>query len=221
VDLQAVVFDFDGTIFDTETVTFDAVVDVYAAHHRHLDPVWWAEMIGTTTDASDTALERLAEDVGLDVNFLAVEVRARVRERLQTAKARPGVVELVAECVAANIPLAVATSAPRSWVTRHLTHLGLLDDFAVLVPVDEVTFAKPHPEPYLTACRLVGAEPHRSVAIEDSPPGVHSAVAAGLFTLAVASHLTRGLDLSRAHRQFPSLEGVRLASLQEAVAARV
>jgi HAD superfamily hydrolase (TIGR01509 family) len=220
VTLQAVVFDFDGTIFDTETTTYDAVVDVYAAHKRPLDQHWWSTMIGTTTDATDAALERLADECGLDVNFIAIEVRARVRELLRNARPRPGVEALVEECRSMGIPLAVATSAPRKWVAHHLTNLGMLELFSALVPVDEVRYAKPHPEPYLTACRLLQAEPRQSVAIEDSPPGVRSAVSAGLFTLGVASHLTRGLDLSLADQEHDSLEGVCLADLQAAVAAR-
>ncbi len=220
VTLQAVVFDFDGTIFDTETTTYDAVVDVYTAHGRPLDQAWWSTMIGTTVDATDVALKRLAEECGIDVNFIAIEVRARVRELLLQARPRPGVEALVLECTEAGIPLAVATSAPRKWVAHHLSNLGLLDSFAALVPVDEVRHAKPHPEPYLTACRLIDAAPRHSVAIEDSPPGVRSAVSAGLFTLGVASHLTRGLDLSLAHQQHASLEGIDLAALRVAVANR-
>lgn len=217
VTLQGVVFDFDGTIFDTESVTYQAVADVYALHHRELDRHWWSMMIGTTTDATITALERLADDVGLDLAFVTFEIRTRVRELLSTAQARPGVESLVRECQAAGVPIAIATSAPRDWVERHLANLDLLDDFRIMVPVDEVENAKPHPEPYLTACRLMGAEPRWSVAIEDSPPGVRSAVAAGLFTLGVAGALTATLDLSHAHRCYPSLASVDLAALQAAI----
>jgi HAD superfamily hydrolase (TIGR01509 family) len=213
VNVQAVVFDFDGTIFDTETVSYDAVADVYAAHNRSLDPAWWSTMIGTTVDATDTALERLAVDVGLDIEFVQVEIRARVRELLLAARPRPGV-------EAADIPLAIATSAPRTWVERHLANLGLLHDFPVVVPVDEVTYAKPHPEPYTTACRLLNADPRWSVAIEDSAPGVQSAVAAGLFTLGVASNLTRHNGLPLAHQQHDTLEHVRLADLHQAIQTR-
>lgn len=220
MSLQAVVFDFDGTIFDTETVTYDAVADIYAAHSRHLDPVWWSTMIGTTVDATDVALERLADDVGLDVGFVMVETRARIRELLLVSRPRPGVEALVKECQAADVPLAIATSAPRWWVEDHLANLGLLHDFPVLVPVDEVTFAKPHPEPYATACRLLNADPRWSVAIEDSAPGVQSAVAAGLFTLGVASHLTRESGLPHAHQQHDTLEHVRLADLHRAIQTR-
>lgn len=218
--IQAVVFDFDGTIFDTETVTFDAVRAVYQAHHRHLDPVWWSHMIGTTVDAADAALERLASQVGLDVSFVMAETRAKVRELLAVAKPRAGVEALVKECQAEGVALAIATSAPRDWVERHLSNLGLLTDFPVIVTVDDVGSAKPHPEPYMLACRLLAVDPERSVAIEDSPPGVQSAFAAGLYTVGVPSHLTRDLDLSPAHRQYESLELVCLADLRAAVNGR-
>ena len=218
--VQAVVFDFDGTIFDTETVMYEAIADVYTSHGRHLDPGWWATMIGTTVDASDTALERLADDVGLDVEFVLLESRRRVRELLVSARPRPGVEALVKECQAAAIPIAIATSAPRAWVEQHLTNLGLLADFPVIVPLDEVKHAKPHPEPYLTACRLLDAQPHGSIAIEDSPPGVRSAVSAGLYTLGIASQLTRGLDLAPAHEQHESLEDIRLDHLHRAITGR-
>ena len=218
--MQAVVFDFDGTIFDTETVTFEAVSDVYAGHHRHLDVLWWSSMIGTTIDAAEAALDRLADDVGLDRAFVMVETRARVRELLRSAGPREGVESLIKECQSEGVALAIATSAPRSWVERHLTDIGLRNDFGTIVPIDDVRNPKPHPEPYLTACRLLGADPHASVAIEDSPPGVRSAVAAGLFTVGVASTLTRHLDLSPAHAQYTSLDEVRLASLHTAIRTR-
>jgi len=84
-----------------------------------------------------------------------------------------------------GVPLAIATSSPRVRLDATLRALGLQDLFVVTVARDEVLAAKPAPDAFLRAAELLGAAPHRCVAVEDSLPGVASAVAAGMRVLAV------------------------------------
>jgi beta-phosphoglucomutase-like phosphatase (HAD superfamily) len=81
------------------------------------------------------------------------------------------------------------------------------------VSIDDVARGKPFPDPYEKACELLGCAVSGAIAIEDSAPGVTSAVAAGLFTVAVPHELTRLHDISGAHLVLPSLAGVTLADL--------
>ncbi len=211
--IEAIVFDFDGTLVDTETPQFHAMQSVYNDHGLDLDPTWWASFIGTLTDATEAALDRLTPEVAVSRAFLYDSARERYREALHKSGPRPGVEALLAECRSAGVKVAIATNAPKSWVQRHLNRVQLADWFDTIVSVDEVRYGKPHPEPYSTACHKIGALPQRCVAVEDSPTGVASAVAAGLFTVAVRCFPAASVDLSQAHVELDSLANVDLDGL--------
>lgn len=218
--IEAVVFDFDGTIVDTEVPAFASVAEMFAARSYVLDRDRWVSHIGTRVDAFDDALTLLADITGESYDGLYAHAVNRHRDLTERASARPGVLELVAECREHGILLAVATSASRRWVEPHLARLGVLDAFSTIVPAEEVGNHKPHPEPYLTACVRLGVSPERCVAIEDSPTGVQSAAAAGLFTLGVPGPLTVHLDLDGAHVWLESLAAVTVAWLARTLAER-
>ena len=97
---------------------------------------------------------------------------------------RPGAKELLAALRAEGVPLALVTATHRHLVDVALLTIGA-DNFDAVVAGDEVDRTKPHPMPYLTAARLVGATAPECVAVEDSPNGVRSARAAGCAVLAV------------------------------------
>jgi HAD superfamily hydrolase (TIGR01509 family) len=100
--------------------------------------------------------------------------------------ARPGALELVGALRDAGVPLAVASNSERPFVEGALGAAGLLDGtFVAVVSATDVEHHKPAPDLYLRACELLGAEPGRCAALEDSVPGVASARAAGLFTIGV------------------------------------
>jgi HAD superfamily hydrolase (TIGR01509 family) len=100
---------------------------------------------------------------------------------------RPGARELLAEVAAAGIAHALVTSSQRAFAEAVLASTGLR--FPVVVTGDDVTAHKPDPQPYLLAARLLGVDPGRCVALEDSPNGVASATAAGCLVIAVPSLL--------------------------------
>jgi HAD superfamily hydrolase (TIGR01509 family) len=101
---------------------------------------------------------------------------------------RPGARELLESLVAQGVPCALVTM---SWESLATAVVGNLPNgsFAAVVTGDVVHHGKPHPEPYLAAARLLGVDLAACIAIEDSPPGVASAVAAGIPTIAVPSHV--------------------------------
>ena len=125
---------------------------------------------------------------------------------------RVGLLQLVR---AAGIPTALVTSTGRQLVEIALETLGR-DRFDVVVCGDEVVAPKPDPEPYLTAARLLGVPIERCVAIEDSPAGVASAVAAGAAVLAVPSEVP--LDRADGVHLLESLTGADLELLARLVA---
>ena len=110
-------------------------------------------------------------------------VTERVRDH--GVPVRPGARELLAEVAAAGLPHALVTSSEREFMDAVLARTGLR--FDALVCADDVSVTKPDPEPYLLAAKLLGADPARCVALEDSPNGVASAEAAGCRVIAVPS----------------------------------
>lgn len=180
----AVFWDMDGTLVDTEPYWINAehsIVeeaggvwnDEYAHQLVGNDLMVSAEFI---RDNSPVTLEpvEIVED-------LLRRVIAQVSEHVPW---RPGAIELLTALGAAGVPNALVTMSWRSLADSVVTALPE-GTFAAVITGDEVEHGKPHPEPYLAAARALGVEVADCVAIEDSPTGVRSAVAAGVPTLAV------------------------------------
>lgn len=182
--LKAVLWDLDGTLVDTEPYWIaceHALVAEYGGTWTAADA---HSIIGFDLLASAHEL-RTRGGVQLDphqiVEWLLDGVIARVEHDLPW---RPGAAELLAECVAADISCALVTM---SW--RRLADAAIdaapVGSFRASITGDEVTNGKPDPEPYLAAAAALGVDPRDCVAIEDSPTGVASALAAGCVTLGV------------------------------------
>jgi HAD superfamily hydrolase (TIGR01509 family) len=207
--LHAFVFDFDGTLIDTETPLFEAARQVFRDHEVDLELEWWAPHVGTTVEPDIIGELERRLNRGVDRSAASARVRELNRAGVANARTRPGAIELITEAVAHGIGLAVASNAPRSWIEQHLDRVGLLQHFSVVVSIDDVRYGKPHPEPFATAARLLGADPGKSLGFEDSTVGVASAVAAGLYTVAIPGALTGEVHrYDEAHRVVPSLNDV-------------
>jgi HAD superfamily hydrolase (TIGR01509 family) len=109
-----------------------------------------------------------------------------------------GIRELIAALADAGVPTAVASTSPANWVVPAAERIGLGGSFQAIVTGDEVRNRKPAPDVYLEAARRVGAAPSRTVAIEDSAPGIAAARAAGMRTVAIPHWLTARHDLGAA-----------------------
>lgn len=216
--MDALVFDFDGLILDTETALFAATATVFTDHGIDLDAAWWASEILGTADRPHWT-EILAGRIGRaldDRDALMAARNQRYHEALALEAVRPGVVELLEEAAGDGIRCAVASSSSREWVEGHLARLGILERFDAVRTADDVQVGrtKPAPDLFVAACDAVGAEPGRSVALEDSPNGVAAALAAGMKVVAVAAGLTAGLAFPEAHVVVASLDDVGLDELR-------
>jgi HAD superfamily hydrolase (TIGR01509 family) len=212
-DLDAVVLDFDGTIFDSETPIYRASAAALAEMGFELTVPGWATVVGHGEDDSYRAM---CAAVGTEFDRDEFDERYAAQDRSwrDTLPALPGVERLTAELVDAGIPLGIASSSPASWVEHHLDRLGLADRFAVVATRDRVEGrSKPDPASYRYALEHLGAAPARSVAIEDSAPGVAAALGAGLRVVAVPSHITVHTDLSGAHRSVATLADLAISDL--------
>lgn len=188
-------------------------------HGQQLARGQWQTIIGT--DGVFDPWEELQRRVGRNLYPDLASRRKARRDELQAAHGpRDGVLAWLDQADQLGLPVAIASSSPRAWVEGHLNRLGLVHRFAVLVCRDVDVPPKPDPTSYREACLRLGAEPERSVAVEDSIHGVVAAVAAGLFTVAVPHGLTEDLDLSAADVIVPTLLDLTLADVLDQAATR-
>lgn len=201
----------DGTLFDSE-VLWDVAINELAASFGAVVPLdIRLAMVGTSMHDSMELLHHGIGQPWRDGPASADWINERVGQLFETQLVwRPGARELLHEVRAAGVPTALVTATRRRLVEVAVETAGR-HNFDVLVCGDEVTFTKPHPEPYETAARLLGVDVTRCVAIEDSPTGVASAVAAGATVLAVPHHVRLSPGPRVTLRE--SLAGVGLADL--------
>ncbi|WP_328426645.1 HAD family phosphatase [Micromonospora sp. NBC_00389] len=203
-------FDMDGTLVDSEKLWDVALQELARDYGGELSIAARRSIVGTSMADS---MRILHDDLGQperDPALSAAWINTRILELFRTGlQWRPGALALLRAVRAADIPTALVTSSGRPLVEIALDTLGR-DSFDAVVCGDEVVAAKPHPEPYLTAARLLGVPIGRCVAIEDSPTGVASALAAGAAVLAVP---VEALPVMAGVRQLESLTGADLELL--------
>jgi HAD superfamily hydrolase (TIGR01509 family) len=217
-DLAAVIFDFDGIILDSETPEYESHRRIYERFGVALTVEEWCGVIGTWSEGHDeqwfTRLcARSASPPDRDAYFAE---RRRIFEEIVPADSMRGVRALLSTLRTAGIPVAVASSAPARWVVGAVERLGIAAQFGAVVTGDQVAHRKPAPDVYLAAAARLGVDPARSVAIEDSNPGIAAARSAGMKTVAIPHWLTErhdlsGADLTVAHAGELTIE--RLAAL--------
>ncbi len=197
--LEAIVFDFDGTILDTETPDFQTWQEIYRGHGVELPRDVWLQCVGGGTGefAPDDYLEEL---LGRDIDreHLRTERRKQFLDRVRVEPVMPGVLELIDAAERRGVRLAVASSSDRKWVATHLQRLGLLERFAAIVTADDVERVKPDPALYRLAAQKLAVRPERAIAIEDSYNGMLGAQRAGLRCVSVPNLITRDSDFSSA-----------------------
>jgi len=216
---EAVLFDFDGILVDSEPLHYRAFTEV-------LDPLGmgfpWKEYVETYMGFDDRDAFReafRAKGTALDEanlgKLVAAKSEAFLRGLRDGVTAYPGAVPLIETLYAAGIPLALCSGALRSDIDPILAHLGVAHRFDVFVSADDVRRSKPDPESYAVAFARLSERydmlltaPEKSVAVEDTPAGIRSAKGAGLRVLAVTNSYGAG-ELADADWVVGSLEDVR------------
>src|SRR5262245_36010502 len=185
--VDAVLFDLDGTLVDTEKVWGIALAELAARYGGVLtDPVR-AEMIGASSASTMSLLLDHLGQPWRDPSEGAAWLDARVLELFAEGVVwRPGAQELLSAVRASMIPSGLVTNTHRPLVEVALPTLGSFD---VIVCGDDIERPKPDPQPYASAAASLNADPRRCVAIEDSPVGIVSARSAGCAVIAVPNEV--------------------------------
>ncbi len=211
--IRALIFDFDGLIFDSETPDFTSWQETYAHYGVELPRDVWNAHIGSTSFNPYLHLEEL---VGRPLDRQAVWTRRKVRdnELLAAQAVLPGVENYLAEAQQLGLKIGLASSSDHSWVDNHLQRLGLFHHFVVTRCADDVGgVCKPDPAVYRAAIEALGIAPQEGLALEDSPNGVTAAKKAGLWCTAVPNQMTRELDLGHADYILNALTDMPLSQL--------
>jgi len=149
----------------------------------------------------------------VDREGLTARQREREAELIAAESALPGVDQYVADAKRLGLKLGLASSSDCPWVYRHLERLGLREQFDSIKCADDVTHVKPSPELYEAVLEELGLGPEEAIAVEDSPHGITSAQAAGLFCVVVPNSLTRQLPTDHADLHLESLADLPLENL--------
>lgn len=208
---EAVLWDMDGTLVDTEEYWLQAEIELVEAHGGSWTYEQGLELIGGPLTKAAAVLRETAGVRGTDEDIANDLIRRMVRQvRSNPPQWRPGVAELLRSLTELEVPMALVTASFTELVEAVMTALPR-GTFAAVVTGEEVAKGKPDPEPYLLAADRLGVEITRCVAIEDSLPGVSSAQASGAATIAVP--LIVDIPPHPRRRVLPTLTGVRPGDL--------
>ena len=186
----AVLWDFDGTLADTEPLWIAAEYELVARLGGRWSDEHAHQLVGNSLIDSGSYILHAIGREDLDPAWVVDQLVARVIEHLLEGPIpwRPGALELLEALVRAGVPCALVSASYRVLLNAALDRLPA-GTFTVSVAGDEVDLGKPHPEPYERACTALAVNPRRCVVIEDSENGARSGNAAGALVIAVPNHV--------------------------------
>jgi HAD superfamily hydrolase (TIGR01509 family) len=194
--LAALLFDFDGLLYDSETAAYEAWREFYAEQGAPFPrELWRDEVMGRPPDTSGfDPLAHLEQLTGIRFDRDAVlEQRAPPNAALFPHELTAGAAELLAAARARGLVTAIVTSNHRERIVEHLARAGSGHPFDLVVSADgDAMRGKPRPTLYLEALAALGVAGDEAIVFEDSPNGIAAARAAGIYTVAVPNALTAG-----------------------------
>lgn len=187
--VEAVIFDMDGTLIDSESVYIIGMQDAARTLGLDLPIALCHAMVGVPSRECNQMLQD-HYGAGFDLaefrGHFSTSVQRQMSERVPL---KAGVIELLDFLAGKGLPIAIATSAGRATAERNLGRAGLLDRFAALATRDDVEHPKPAPDVYLEAARRLDVPPQQCAAFEDSSIGILAAHAAGMRAVMVVDIL--------------------------------
>ncbi len=202
---QAVIFDMDGVITDSEPLYAEALNEVLRSGGHVMTDQDHESIMGSGIDFT---LDWMISHFGLKGTVASWRPRYDrevVRVLSQKAEPTPGIYDLLDALNARHMKIGLASSSQGNWVQAVLKKLGVADRFEAIAACEMVAQAKPAPDLYLLAAQKLGVAPAACVAIEDTPRGIAAGKAAGMRMIALRTGPTAGLDISAADHIIDSL----------------
>ena len=205
ISIRGVVFDLDGLMLNTEGIFAQAESELLRRRGKELTSELRRQMMGRRA-AESIAIMIEMHGLTESVEELYAESRKLFSSLLDDCLApMPGLFELLDVLEDRQLPKAVATSSPRSYLEDMLNRFDLLDRFHTTLTAEDVTHGKPHPEIYLTAASRLGIQPAEMLVLEDSEAGSTAAAAAGAVVIAVPHEHSQGQKFPAVARVADSL----------------
>jgi HAD superfamily hydrolase (TIGR01509 family) len=204
--IKAIIFDFDGTIIDTETAWYEAFRDAYSKHDVDLSLEMYSGCIGTSLHTFNP-YEYLITHMKLPINLDSFRnsVRSHHSALMEQEQIRPGIMEYLKDAKAHGLRIGLASSSSRDWIDKYLDQLGIRKYFDCIRTADDVKKVKPDPELYLQTLDCLRVSAQEAIAIEDSPNGARAAAAAGLYSVVIPNAITTHLEFETSNYRLESL----------------
>jgi HAD superfamily hydrolase (TIGR01509 family) len=205
---DAIFFDLDGTLIDTESLALRTGMAAFATHGHAVDLAFMHALVGKDEPTAAGIIR--ASLPGVDLDAVNLHWRKGFNDGVETGlEMKPGARDLLARL---SLPLAIVTSTGRAGAHRKLGLAGIATSFTHVVTLDDVRRPKPDPEPYLLAASRFGLAPSRCLVFEDSETGAESAWRAGCIVVQVPDVVPS--EGRWAHHLAPDLmTGARMAGL--------
>jgi putative hydrolase of the HAD superfamily len=212
--IKAVVFDFDGTILDTETPWYDAFRYVYNLHGAELTLETYAQCVGTSFDAFNpyTYVQQCVQKP-VDEQVFKEAINLKHNALMEGADLKPGILAYLYEAKAMGLRIGLASSSDRKWVETYLRKYQIYDYFDCIRTSENVTRVKPDPELYLQTIQYFSLKASEVIAFEDSPNGARAAKRAGLNCIIIPNSITKQLTFDEYDKELSSLSDMSLADL--------
>jgi len=211
---EAVIFDMDGLLVDTETCDYEAWRELHEAHGVELTLPAYCYSAGLY-GSWEKMYEELGAQCGRTLEDLHAirepRFRQLVAERLRPS---PELLDLLRVLREAGVKRGIASSSDSDWVAYLVDGLGLRQEFQAIATGHDVAQRKPAPDVYLLAAERLSADPARCVALEDSSHGIEAARAAGMRAIAIPNSVSIHQDLSLAHARVEHFGDVTLDLLR-------
>ncbi len=204
--LEAVLFDFDGTMVDTEWIIYEEVQRIFHSEGQELPLEQYSKCIGSSyeTWSPQTYLEELTGK-SYDWETLRAARNVRIRERMEAQELISGVQEALDFTQQCGLRLGVVSSSSHDWVDRWIEKLGIGHYFEHVTCRGDAPRIKPAPDLFLKGAERMEIDPSRCLVVEDSRNGMLAAHEAGMSVFAVPNRVTVVSDFSEALQKLGSM----------------
>ncbi len=211
--LAAILFDLDGTLANTDTLHFAIWQKILAEYGLQIDLAFYQQRI--SGKVNEEILRDILPQLSVEEGWQFAETKEkRYRELAQTLSPTPGLTKLLQWIKQNQLKQAVVTNAPRNNAIHTLEVLDLTATFPTVILAEDAPPGKPDPAPYQMALNRLGVDSQNAIAFEDSTTGIHSAVAAGIYTIGVTStHSSETLLTAGASMTLADFDNEQLWSL--------